>query len=49
MVVFGEATGTVTAVEEVSIGATGSVEGVILAPRVKIADGAYFQGRVVDM
>ena len=45
VVVLGTGTGQLTA-ELVRIGETGSFEGVISAPRVVIADGAYFQGRV---
>ena len=46
VVVFGSATGYITASEKVRIDATGSVEGEVSAPRVEIADGAHFQGRV---
>ena len=46
VVVLGTATGQLTANELVRIGETGSFEGVISAPRVVIADGAHFQGRV---
>ena len=46
VVVFGTGTGQLTANELVRIGETGSFEGVLSAPRVVIADGAHFQGRV---
>ena len=46
VVVLGTGTGQLTAIELVRIGETGSFEGVISAPRVVIADGAHFQGRV---
>ena len=46
VVVFGSATGHITATEKVRIDATGSVEGEVSAPRVEIAAGAHFQGRV---
>ena len=46
VVVLGTGTGQVTVIELVRIGETGSFEGVISAPRVVIADGAHFHGRV---
>ena len=46
VVVFGSATGHITVSEKVRIDATGSVEGEVSSPRVEIADGAHFQGRV---
>ena len=46
IVVFGEVTGTLTASEKISVSETASVEGVISAPRVAIADGAHFEGSV---
>lgn len=46
VVVFGSATGHITAIENVRIDATGSVEGEVSAPRIEIAAGAHFQGRV---
>ena len=45
VVVLGQVNGSVTG-EKVSIAENGSVEGVIAAPRVVIADGAHLQGRV---
>jgi len=46
VVVNGAVVGNVTASEVVEIEATGSVTGDITAPRLAIADGGYFQGRV---
>ena len=46
VVVLGTGSGKLTANELVRIGETGSFEGVLSAPRVVIADGAHFQGRV---
>jgi cytoskeletal protein CcmA (bactofilin family) len=44
--VNGQVAGTVTATERVEVGATGSVEGDIAAPRVVIAEGAFFRGKI---
>ena len=46
VVVLGEVTGDVTASERVDIREGGSVDGDLAAPRVAIADGAHFCGRV---
>lgn len=44
--VSGQVAGNVTAAERVEVGAAGSVEGDIAAPRVVIAEGAYFKGKI---
>jgi len=44
--VNGQVAGAVTATERVEVGATGSVEGDIAAPRVVIAEGAFFKGKI---
>ena len=44
--ITGEAQGNVTAVEKVEIKETGKLRGNITAPRVVIADGAFFKGSV---
>ena len=46
VVIMGAVTGNVTAGEKVEIGATGSVTGDISSPRLAIADGGCFRGRV---
>jgi cytoskeletal protein CcmA (bactofilin family) len=46
VVIMGAVTGNVTAGEKVEIGATGSVTGDINSPRLAIADGGSFRGRV---
>jgi cytoskeletal protein CcmA (bactofilin family) len=46
VVVLGKVTGNVSASEKVDIREHGSVEGDIVAPRVAIADGAYFRGSI---
>jgi len=46
VVILGAVTGNVTAGEEVEIRATGSVTGDIASPRLAIADGGHFCGRV---
>ncbi len=46
VVVNGAVVGNVTASEVVEIEATGSVTGDIRTPRLAIADGGYFHGRV---
>ena len=44
--VSGQVAGNVTAAERVEVGAEGSVEGDIAAPRVAIAEGAFFKGKI---
>ena len=46
IIVLGQVTGNVTANEKVDIREKGSVDGDIVAPRVAIADGADFRGRI---
>ena len=46
VVIAGAVVGTVTASERVEIQATGSVTGDILSPRLTIADGGYFLGKI---
>jgi cytoskeletal protein CcmA (bactofilin family) len=46
VIVEGEFTGNINAGEKVELSATGRVKGDIVAPRVVIADGAYFKGMV---
>ena len=46
VVVLGEVIGNIEATEKVSIGAEGSVEGDIKAPRVAISEGAKFRGDI---
>ena len=46
VVVLGRVQGDIRAGEEVSIGESGRVDGVVSAPRVAVADGAHVQGRV---
>src|SRR5438552_1428806 len=46
VIVLGEVTGNVTASDKVDIGDNGSVDGDIISPRVAIAEGAHFRGRV---
>jgi cytoskeletal protein CcmA (bactofilin family) len=46
VVVLGEVIGNVSASEKVDIRENGSVEGDITSPRVAIAEGAHFRGRV---
>jgi cytoskeletal protein CcmA (bactofilin family) len=46
VVILGTITGPVAATERVEIGATGSVTGDITSPRLAIADGAHFCGKV---
>ncbi len=46
VVIMGAVTGNVTAGEKVEIGATGSVTGDISSPRLAIADGGCFRGKV---
>jgi len=44
--VSGQVAGNVTAAERVEVAAAGSVEGDISAPRVVIAEGAFFKGKI---
>jgi cytoskeletal protein CcmA (bactofilin family) len=44
--ISGQVAGNVTAAERVEVGAAGSVEGDIAAPRVVIAEGAFFKGKI---
>ena len=44
--VCGQVTGNITATQKIEIRENGSVEGDIAAPRVAIADGAHFRGRI---
>jgi cytoskeletal protein CcmA (bactofilin family) len=46
LVVLGEVNGNITASEKVEIHDGGSVEGDIVSPRLAIAEGAHFRGRV---
>ena len=46
VVIAGAIVGTVSASERVEIQATGSVTGDILSPRLAIADGGYFLGKI---
>src|SRR5262249_29653001 len=46
IVVLGQVTGNLNATEKVDIKETGSVEGDVVAPRVAIADGSHFKGRI---
>lgn len=44
--ISGHAVGRITASERIEIEASATVEGEIVAPRVTLADGAYFKGRI---
>jgi cytoskeletal protein CcmA (bactofilin family) len=44
--VAGRVTGKVTAAERLEVAASGSVEGDLAAPRVVIAEGAFFRGQI---
>jgi cytoskeletal protein CcmA (bactofilin family) len=44
--VGGQVVGNVTGAERVEVSAAGSVEGDIAAPRVVIAEGAFFKGKI---
>ena len=46
VLVLGSVKGNISAEDSVDIHASGSVEGDIASPRVSIADGARFQGRI---
>lgn len=46
VIVLGEVVGNITATEKVDLKDTGSVEGDIVSPRLSVADGATFSGRV---
>ena len=44
--IAGHASGTITASERIEIEAGATVEGEIIAPRIVLVDGAYFNGHV---
>ena len=44
--VLGRVNGNITATETLNIGEKGSVEGDLRAPRVGIAEGSHFKGRI---
>ncbi len=44
--IAGRVAGSVSGAERVEVGAAGSVEGDIAAPRVVIAEGAFFRGKI---
>jgi cytoskeletal protein CcmA (bactofilin family) len=46
IIVLGRVMGNLTASEKVDIRESGAVEGDIVAPRVAIADGSHFRGRI---
>jgi len=46
VVVLGQVTGDITAIERISIQEDGSVDGDLAAPSIAIADGAHFRGSV---
>jgi cytoskeletal protein CcmA (bactofilin family) len=46
IIVLGHVTGNLTATDKVDIRDGGSVEGDIVAPRVAIAEGSHFRGRI---
>lgn len=46
VIVLGEVVGNITASEKLEIRDSGSVEGDIVSPRLAVADGATFRGRV---
>jgi cytoskeletal protein CcmA (bactofilin family) len=46
VVVHGEVLGTITAAGRLEVGATGSVHGDIIAPRMLLAEGATLQGKI---
>jgi cytoskeletal protein CcmA (bactofilin family) len=46
VIVLGEVTGTITATDKIDIGHSGSVDGDVISPRVRIAEGAHFNGFV---
>ena len=46
VIVMGEVKGTITATETIDIRKTASVDGELIAPRVGIAEGAFFRGRI---
>jgi cytoskeletal protein CcmA (bactofilin family) len=46
IIVLGHVTGNLSATDKVEIQHSGSVEGDIVAPRVAIADGSHFRGRI---
>lgn len=46
VIVMGKVNGTITATEAINIRETASVEGELVAPKVGIAEGAFFRGQV---
>ena len=46
VIVLGEVTGTMTATDKIDIRDHGSVDGDVISPRVRIAEGAHFHGFV---
>lgn len=46
VIVFGEATGTITATDKIDIREHASLDGDVFSPRVQIAEGARFHGFV---
>jgi len=44
--ISGRVTGNVAATDRVEVAASGILEGDIAAPRIVIAEGAFFKGRV---
>jgi cytoskeletal protein CcmA (bactofilin family) len=46
VVVHGQLVGNITATDSVEVAATGMMEGDIRAPRVALAEGARFRGRI---
>jgi cytoskeletal protein CcmA (bactofilin family) len=46
VIILGEVVGNITASEKVELMDSGSVEGDIVSPRLAVADGASFRGRV---
>jgi len=49
IVIDGHVQGSLNAVENVRLGASGHVEGKVLAPRVRIDEGAFFRGSVATI
>lgn len=46
VIVLGRVTGTITATDKIDIRHGGSVDGDVISPRVRIAEGAHFNGFV---
>ena len=44
--VYGQVVGNITALDKVTLAPSGSVDGDITAPRISIADGARFKGKI---